>query len=616
MINNYINKGILIFFMCLTIVEVGAQELGKVWSNAVGAEERAVIESKGFAPVLSRGIETPPPFSNLRAAAEWEEIEALTIAWEGFPCILKQIVSASISECRVIIFTENPSSTINYLTGSSCGGTLSLDNVDIIEQDLNTIWIRDYGANTVYGSWNDDRILVDWIYNRPRPDDDVVSDALGEHLGIDVYSTTAEPHDLMNTGGNFMSDGFGTAFESELIIEENNGENTWWTTFPDHDINEIENILQDFMGIDELVTMENLPFDGIHHIDMHMKLLDESTLLVSEYPEGLSDGPQINANIDYVIANVNTKWGTPFNVIRIPSPPSTSGAYPGEQPELNNEVDGYYRTYSNAVFVNKKVLLPTYYEQYDTTAIRIWEEALPGYEIVGIDCDSGKDNIISQSGAIHCITHSVGVEDPLLISHLPLSDTENTTDAYVIDAYLSHRSGISDAKLYYSTSLDSPWTEVTMVESTDMNGEDFTAEIPAMPEGTDVFYYVSGEAYSGKTGSRPMPAPLGWWKFHVGEITTNGISELDPIVAGKFDEVYPNPASAITCVPVIMSESLAVIVVLRDALGRTIEVIHDGLLPTGETKLFFNAASLPSGAYLLNIEVNNVNVAGKRVMVP
>jgi hypothetical protein len=65
-----------------------------------------------------------------------------------------------------------------------------------------------------------------------------------------------------------------------------------------------------------------------------------------------------------------------------------------------------------------------------------------------------------------------------------------------------------------------------------------------------------------------------------------------------------------------MSESREVIVVLRDALGRTVEVIHEGLLPSGETKLFFNAALLPSGAYILNIEVNNVNIAGKKVMVP
>ena len=608
MINDIIYKGVLIFLLSLLAIEVGGQELKTVWPNEVGKQERALIESIGVAPVSARGIETPPPFTNLRAAAEWEEIEVLTIAWEGFSCILKQIVAASISECRVVIFTENSNSTINYLTGSSCGGVLSLDNIDVIEQDLNTIWIRDYGANTVYGSWNDDRILVDWMYNRPRPDDDVIPDALGEHLGIDVYSTTAEPYDLMNTGGNYMSDGFGTAFESELVHDENNGGSNWWTTFPNHTPEEIEDIFEVFMGIDTLITMPILPYDGIHHIDMHMKLLDESTIMVSEYPTGVADGPQINANIDYILSNFTTKWGTPFNVVRIPSPPELGGGYP--------DTGGWYETYSNAVFVNNKILLPTFYEQYDTTAIRIWEETMPGYEIVGIDCDDSGNDIIALSGAIHCITHSVGVEDPLLISHLPLPNTENTTDAYIINAYLSHRSGISNAKLQYATSSTGPWTEVEMFESPDMNGEDFTASIPAMPEGTDVFYYISGEAYSGKTGSRPMPAPLGYWKFHVGEFVIDGIYELDNIRAGAISQVYPNPASAITCIPVIMAESRAVLVVLRDALGRTVEIIHDGLLPSGETKLFFNAAMLPSGAYIVNLEISNINVAVKKVMVP
>ena len=168
--------------------------------------------------------------------------------------------------------------------------------------------------------------------------------------------------------------------------------------------------------------MPVLPFDGIHHIDMHMKLLDESTLMVSEYPQGVADGPQIEANLQYVLSNVTTKWGTPFDVIRIPSPPEFGGGYPNQ--------NGDYLTYSNAVFVNNTILLPTYYEQYDTTAIRVWEEAMPGYNVVGIDCDSPNEDIISLSGAIHCITHSVGVADPLMISHLPLQDTEDTENSY------------------------------------------------------------------------------------------------------------------------------------------------------------------------------------------
>ena len=38
------------------------------------------------------------------------------------------------------------------------------------------------------------------------------------YLSIDLFQTSEPPYELVATGGNFMSDGFGTAFSSELII--------------------------------------------------------------------------------------------------------------------------------------------------------------------------------------------------------------------------------------------------------------------------------------------------------------------------------------------------------------------------------------------------------------
>jgi len=152
-------------------------------------------------PSSLRGIPTPPPGSQLRTSAEWEEIEVLTITWQDFPCILKQITAASVEECRVVIFSENVNETVNYLTGNSCGGTVAMDSVEVVDAASNSIWIRDYGANTVYTEYNDGRVLVDWLYNRPRPDDDAIPDVLAAHMGLDLYSTIESPGDLMNTGG-------------------------------------------------------------------------------------------------------------------------------------------------------------------------------------------------------------------------------------------------------------------------------------------------------------------------------------------------------------------------------------------------------------------------------
>ena len=568
------------------------------WPHAITEQERDYVERVGFEPSVARGIETPPPYDNIRTAAEWEEVEALTISWTSFPCIQKQIVEAAKEECTVIIFAEDMEEVTDYLTGNQCGGALTLENIQIVPTVYNSIWIRDYGANTVYGSWNDDRVLIDWLYNRPRPEDDAIPDVLASTLGLELYSTTGTPNDLMNTGGNWMSDGFGTAFASELIIDENDGGSTWWTDYPDHSEEEINQIISDFHGVDTYITMPNLPFDGIHHIDMHMKLLDESTLLMAEYPEGTADGPQINANLEYVLSNFTTRWGTPFDVVRIPSPPEQGfgGGYPDE--------NGWYLTYTNSVFVNNTILLPTYYTEYDTTALRIYEEALPGYNVVGIDCDNNGEAIISLSGAIHCITHTVGIEDPLMISHLPLPDTDDTVNDYDVEAYISHRSQIESATMHWSTNPASEWTAVPMA-LIDGETENWSASIPAQPLETTVYYYVEANANSGKTGTRPMPAPDGWWSFNVNDASL-GINEIEqnsPLL-----QAFPNPAAAITCIPLHLRQAAEGQLYLSNALGQQIKMIHSGDFRGGEQKYFFDAQGMAAGAYLLTLDLDT----GKR----
>ena len=89
--------------------------------------------------------------------------------------------------------------------------------------------MRDYGQNTIYENDVDSLYLVDWIYNRPRPDDDAFPEYLAESLGLDLYQTSMNPYRIVATGGNFMSDGFGTAFSSNLILDENDGSGPYLT---------------------------------------------------------------------------------------------------------------------------------------------------------------------------------------------------------------------------------------------------------------------------------------------------------------------------------------------------------------------------------------------------
>jgi len=514
--------------------------------------------------VQSSGITTPPA-SPVRTAAEWEEIQAITITWTSYQSVLREIVRAAQLEAQVYIVCNDSVNVKNYLTA----GSVPLVNLHFIYCPYNSVWIRDYGQNTAYTNDVDSLLLVDWIYNRPRPKDDTIPDVIARRFGIPLYETTQAPYDVVHTGGNFMSDGLGTAFSSELVLNEN----------PGHTEAEIDSIMKDFMGINRYVKMEVLPYDGIHHIDMHIKLLDEQTLLVGQYPQGVADGPQIEANLQYVLSTFMTPNGTPYKVIRIPMPPDQFGDYPDN--------GGYYCTYANATFINKTVILPLYYQQYDTTAIRIWEESLPGYNIVGINCNS----TISASGALHCITHSVGTNDPLLISHFSLPNTTNDLNPYQVDARIQHRSGISTATLYWTTDTSQAWQMVSM-SLTNAPLNTWTGFIPAQPVGTKIYYYISATSVSGKTQVRPMPAPAGWWMFEI-----LGPMSVSETAIPEFTPAYPNPSHGLTCIPLNMPAQEKGRMVLIDMTGREVMVIHEGTFVAGEKNYFLNSDGVAAGAY-------------------
>lgn len=504
-----------LFLLSLTIASppLSAQEIPL--PNGFTQVERNLVSGFSFRNAMM----TPPPPSAVRTAAEWEEVEYLVVTWDPwYPNILRQIVQAAVAECKVIITTEDEASVSEYLTSNG----ISLTNIIFMNAPWDSIWTRDYSANTVYANDVGERALLDWIYNRPRPNDNVMPSAHAALTGIPIYVTDSGLNDLVNTGGNWMSDGLGNAFASELILDENNEGNPYGVSVKSEE--QIDGIMESYMGITNYIKMPTLPYDGIHHIDMHMKLLNEETLLVSRYPEGVADGPQIEANINYVLANYLSPFGTPYEVRWVDAPPSTSGNYP--------DTDGYYRTYSNATIVNKTVLIPRYRPETDAAAIALYQELMPGYTIVGIDVDDPDETLIASSGAIHCITHTIGVDEPLLIVHQAVKEAAAGTMVN-IHAMIKHASGISNAKVFWRNAGTTQWNEATMALA---EGDNWASNIPVNEEGDDVEYYIWAHANSGKSLTRPMVAPTGFWTINsevlsVGEWAVKGISAA-----------YPNPA--------------------------------------------------------------------------
>jgi hypothetical protein len=313
---------------------------------------------------------------------------------------------------------------------------------------------------------------------------------------------------------------------------------------------------------------------------------------------GVSDGPQIEANLQYILANYNSVYGTPYKVIRIPMPPDGIH-YPN--------TGGDYFTYTNSSFINKTIIVPTYNIPSDTTALRIYREALPGYTVTGINSTSS----IPSLGALHCITKELGTSDPLLISHQPLPDTYDDVNPYFVNAFIKHRSGIQNATLYYRTDTLLPYQSVSMV-SLSTQIDHWGENIPAQAVGTTVYYYIEAQSVSGKQQVRPLPAPAGYWHFKV--LGPVGLAENTASGTLQMQSAFPNPSKGITCIPIFCNKEQKAALSLSDMTGRTVMNLFNGKLKKGDNKLFLDSWDLSSGAYLLVLK-SEEGVLSQKLMV-
>ena len=517
-------------------------------------------------------IPIPPP-GPVRTMAEWEEVQAIVISWyPQYTAVLKQIVEHSIKECKVIILTYDEAAVIESLSDIPD----VFEHVQMVDALFTSPWIRDYGPWTVYQNDVDSLMLVDWVYDwLERIYDDATPATIAEALALDHYEAIEEPYRWIHAGGNLLRDGMGTFFSSELVFDTN----------PTLSESEIDTIAKLFLGAERYFKLPVLPYDNIHHLDMHMCMLDEETMLIGEYPEGIADGPQIEANIN-TIQQWTTAFGNAYNIIRIPMPPDSDGAYP-------DEVE-HYRTYTNSIFVNNTILVPIYYDpQYDTVALSIYEEMLPGYTIAPIYCD----NIVDEYGAIHCITKLIGVADPLWIAHPRLKDQTYSETGYPTQAIIRHESGIEQASIYFREKGMDTYEMLPMeLQSDDL----WVGNISAFEEGTTVEYYIEATAYSGKIQQRPMPAPDGYFTFRI----------LDPVNTNEERgtdfkwSLYPNPSNEYCLLDIKQGQAKNLRLLLVNAFGQAVwKEEHRGV--TDELSYRISTKNVPSGLYQLQILDDN-----------
>ena len=426
-------------------------------------------------------VPTAPPQGPVRNVAEFEKMQAVLIRYPfGIPY---SVIKEMADDIEVVTIVEDQGDE-NYVLNQYTANSINTANCSFLHAPSNSYWSRDYGPWFIFDG-NDQPGIVDFPYNRPsRPDDDEIPVEVANMLGINLFGMN-----VIHTGGNYMTGGMGISASSDLVWDENSLSPA-----------QIDEYFEDYLGIDTYHVVPDPNNTYIDHIDCWGKFLDVDKVLIREVPASHPQFDEIEATAAYFAAQ-NSSYGVPFQVYRVYTP--------NDQP------------YTNSIILNRKVLVPVTGSQWDDDAIASYQQAMPGYEIVGV---SGS---WLSTDALHCRAKGIADIGMLHIRHFPLLGEQPDEPDYTIEAEITAHSGqpLYPDSLFLIFSVNfSAWDTVQMINTT---GKSYEANISGQTYGSQVRYFLYAADQSGRNVTHPFIGDPDPHLFYIGE-------ELPPQIS-----VYP-----------------------------------------------------------------------------
>ena len=417
-------------------------------------------------------VETDPPTGEPRFVAEFEPMQGVMIRYPlGIPTSL---VAQLSNNCTVYCIVSN--SYQGQAQNNFQNAGVNMDNVVFVNAPTDSYWVRDYGPWYIFEDRNP--AIVDNIYNRPRPNDDNISGVFANFWGIPMYGMRLE-----HTGGNMMEDGRGHGVSDDLVFQEN---------LQDYGIDEatVREKMRDYLGIDPYHVTIDPQGDYIAHVDCWGKYLAPDKILIAQLPQS-NPRYQYYEQVAEYFETTNCCWGYPYHVYRVQEP----GGYT-------------LAPYTNSLILNKTVYVPMGSNNtYNQDAIAVYQEAMPGYEIVGVNGGSaGWEN----TDALHCRTRGVMDFGMLFVDHrnVLFGEQEWQDSIPVVSKFIAYSgANLKQDSLLVYYSIDGGAYQTAHMTATG-NPDEYVGYIKGYQGESEIDYYVFGADESGHRYTQPVFADL------------------------------------------------------------------------------------------------------------
>ena len=544
---------------------------------------------------------------------EYEESQAVALAWvydymppfaidvsSTYANIWGDMAAAIQLECAVWIRITSGADSNTIKTFMANRGT-PLTNYRFHVMIADDFWIRDFGPLGFYHGANDEIGFVDMNYYPGRDNDNLYPELLANELSITNVRTN-----LYAEGGNFITDGFGNVFHSSVITSVNKGNNPAhgpWTG------QQVKDTIQYAWAAASVTETPTLQCDGgTGHNDMFMKLTDEQTFAVMEYPTVVTaQDKNIINNVINTLTTAKSVYNKPYRIFKLPMPTQDNGNYLTSCAQINNDA----RTFVNGLTVNKTYIMPSYSNTTsgnkpgDDAAVEIFKRYMPGYKIVPID----SRDLTILGGALHCVTMQIPADNPVRFWHPAIVDLQPLANTYHIVAEITNKSGIASAICKWRVKGTTNWNTVNLTDSSGFMIGDITGTFSTTDQ---VEYYLSATTNNSKTMTKPIAAADGGyytfyfqWPGSVGSLDPNTNFAMNPL---------PNPTTGSFFIPVSVESPMQLTATLTDVFGKTITVKDFGK-NSGMQKLEFDISNAPAGMYYVHIFANDILLGTKKIVL-
>ncbi len=338
-----------------------------------------------------------PAALGYRMPAEWEPHAATWLAWPHkeaswpgnfgpIPAIWVDMIRALAPHERVNILI-NEAATAARLRELLREARVSDANVLFHLIRTDDAWIRDHGPTFVtrHVDGNTQLAAIDWIYNAwggkypPWDNDDVVPQQIAASLDIPLFQPG-----IVLEGGSIEVNGCGTVLTTEACLLNPNRN-------PQLGREQIERYLRDYLGARKVLWLgEGIAGDDTDgHIDDLARFVDASTVVtVLETDAGDENYEALQANHER-LRHLTDQDGRALRVVTLPMPAPVY--YEGQRLPAS---------YANFYVANGVVLVPTFGDPDDATALRTLQSLFPHRRVVGIDARE----LVWGLGAFHCVT--------------------------------------------------------------------------------------------------------------------------------------------------------------------------------------------------------------------